>query len=57
MPEYHIIKIHSGRGNRSHIVYGQIVRADTGELCVAATLEYCIQWLKKNLTNKYGTAE
>jgi hypothetical protein len=38
------LKTRSGKGTHRDSVYGEI-RDQDGELCVSATLEYCLNWL------------
>lgn len=46
LAEYRIVNIHHGTGARSNIIYAEI-RDDNDNLIVCATLDYIVDWLKR----------
>jgi hypothetical protein len=45
---YTITNIRRGKGERSHLIYANVVDQD-GKLCVSALLDYCVTWVKENV--------
>ena len=48
---YNLTDIYRGKGYRSKFIYA-VITNETG-LCVSATLDYCLDWLKKKDSKNY----
>lgn len=54
---FKIVNIRKGFKTRAHIVYAEVRREENNELCCSATLDYCTEWVRKELLKETNPAE